>query len=184
NLNTTSFTDGEPIPEYAVEDDWFNGNELLPRFQWSNTDDLNDIHPEPLPVDFYGALYNEVVLASGRLAPPGWRIPTTEDFRDLEAFVATDGHAGSESEALKAVFSWSPDEANGTDVYGFAALPNGYVSGVGTATGTPIIGTLATSDMNPEGDARRTVVNLMDQGALQYAENSIFLGAGVRCIRE
>jgi hypothetical protein len=56
NLRATSFTDGTPITEWAFGDDWFHRTELLGFFQWAETSDLNGLHEDELPEDFYGAL--------------------------------------------------------------------------------------------------------------------------------
>lgn len=182
NLRVTSFNDGTPITQWTFGESWFAGGST-PRFQWANTDDLNNLHADELPQEYYGALYNEAALASGRLAPEGWRIPAPEDFDALEAFLISDGHEGNVVTALKATESWVPLFGNGTDLYGFRALANGYVAGGGTATGTQVIATFATDRVDLV-ELTRTVVNLHDTESLQMAANRIELGAGVRCIRD
>lgn len=180
NLKVTSFNDGTPIGLWSFGEDWYYALEPMAWYQWSSTYDLNNIYPDPLPEDFYGALYNEFALDSGRLAPDGWRLPTRADFEVLEQTLTADG---LDATALKTDFGWSPETSNGTDDYGFNALPSGYVSAGGTATGTPAIVILATSETNPAARTRH-VVTLFDDPTLQYNENGVQLGAGVRLIRE
>lgn len=182
NLRVTSFNDGTPITQWTFGESWFAGG-ATPQYQWANTEDLNNLHDEDLPHDYYGALYNEAALASGRLAPEGWRIPTPDDFAALEAFLISDGQEGNVVTALKATESWVPLFGNGTDLYGFRALANGYVAGGGTATGTQVIATFATDRVDLV-ELTRTVVNLHDTESLQMEANRIELGAGVRCIRD
>ncbi len=182
-FRATTFNDGVAIAEWEFGDDWFAGG-ATPLYQWADASDLNGLYDEELPEDFYGALYNEGALASGRLAPEGWRIPTEQDFLDLEAFVASDGHAGREAEALKSTSGWTPDSYNGSDAYGFNALPNGYVAAGGTATGAQVIAGLATSTVDADAKTR-LIINLMfDEPTMFYGQNSILLGAGVRLIKE
>ena len=146
----------------------------------ANTFDFNDFYDFELPFDFYGAVYNEAAIASGKLAPAGWRIPTEQDFVELQNHIANDGHPGEEATALKSTTGWS---VGGTDVYGFNGLPNGYVTPFGTSTGAQVISTWTTSDLNPATQTRR-IVNLFDKGQILYFDQSILLGAGIRCIKE
>ena len=73
----------------------------------------------------YGRLYS-LVEAMGA-CPAGWKLPTDDDWTKLVE------HAGGEATAgkkLKATSGWN-NNGNGTDDYGFAALPggNGYPDG-------------------------------------------------------
>lgn len=181
NLKTTTFNDGEAITEWEFGDSWY-ATGITPLYQWAGTSDLNNIYPEPLPHDFYGAMYNEAALASGKLAPTGWRIPSEDDFIELEDFLANDGHFENEATVLKSTFGWTDFSGNGTDLYGFNGLPNGYVAAGGTATGSESIATWATTDIN-ETEQTRTVLNLYQESTMLYSNNSNRLGAGVRCVR-
>lgn len=181
NLKTTKFTDGTAITEWNQGDNWNRDNQTFPYYQWADTSDLNNIYDEELPEDFYGAVYNEAALTSGKLAPEGWRIPTEQDWIILRSFLASDGQQGEEGTALKSSSGWAPTENNGTDVYGFKALPNGYVTSFGTATGAGVICNLATSETNTADQTRR-VLNILGS-SLDFENNSTFLGSGVRCIK-
>lgn len=183
NLKTTTYNDGTPITEYQFGDDWHNGNTQLAYYQWANTSDLNNVHTEELPTDYYGVMYNNYAIETGKLAPEGWRIPTQADFETLEAFIAADGHAGNEATVLKSKTGWVESSGNGTDVYGFNGLPNGYVSTPGTPTASELICTWATTNVNTT-DKTRLSVNLFDESTISYAHNSIAIGAGIRCIKE
>jgi len=182
NLKTTTYNDGEAIPEWTFGEDWYNGSNPVAHYQWANTDDLNNLYEEELPFDFYGAIYNEVSLASGKLAPIGWRIPSEQDFIELENYISNDGYSGDEATVLKSPYGWAPSANNGTDIYGFNGLPNGYVAAGGTATGSQVICSWATSD-NPTEQTRR-IANLFDEPTILYFDNGIQLGAGLRCIKE
>lgn len=75
--------------------------------------------------DKYGRLYawNEAV----DVCPDGWRLPLNTDF---ETLIATAGGKSVAARKLKATFGW--DEENGSDEFGFMALPSGYRSADGT----------------------------------------------------
>ena len=82
NLKTTKLNDGTPITEYKSFNPnrsafpWFSTTNPQMLFQWATTFDLNNLHPNDLPFDYHGAHYNNLAIQSGKLAIPGWRIPT------------------------------------------------------------------------------------------------------------
>ncbi len=189
NLKTTKYNDGTPIVEFTFEEfgsNWGSLNNEIGHYRWADTSDLNNVVDEELTFDAYGAMYNHFAIESGKLAPEGWRIPTKADFKTLENFITTDGHAGNEATVLKTKTGWFQSSGNGTDVYGFKAVPNGYVSTVGTATLANGVCTWATSELTGVivGSQTRTSIQLFDSGSILYSENAIQIGAGIRCIKE
>jgi uncharacterized protein (TIGR02145 family) len=73
----------------------------------------------------YGRLYNWETAKA--VCPEGWNLPTETGWRELEHFAGGNEVAGKK---LKAKRGWG-DSGNGTDNYGFSALPSspGYGSG-------------------------------------------------------
>ena len=70
----------------------------------------------------YGRLYDWVEALT--IAPEGWHLPTKEEWERMTAFIGGDGVEGKK---LKAKTGWHKDcNGNGTDEYGFSALPGGY----------------------------------------------------------
>jgi uncharacterized protein (TIGR02145 family) len=67
----------------------------------------------------YGRLYDWQTAIS--VCPPNWRLPNNEDWYKLFLY-ANDATAGK---YLKAVSGWDKN-GNGTDAFGFSALPGGY----------------------------------------------------------
>ena len=65
----------------------------------------------------YGVLYNWP--AAMEACPDGWHLPSDEEWSELEDYVITGGTA------LKATSGWQ-HAGNGTNGYGFYALPGGY----------------------------------------------------------
>jgi uncharacterized protein (TIGR02145 family) len=65
----------------------------------------------------YGRLYTWKEALT--VAPPGWRLPTDEEWQKLVDFAGGDSVAG---EKLRAKNGW---DGNGTDAFGFSALPGG-----------------------------------------------------------
>lgn len=81
----------------------------------------------------YGRLYTyEAALEA---CPDGWRIPTDEEWKELELYIGMDsaeinneGIRGGEeklADKLKSDTLWLENK-NGTDDYGFSALPGGF----------------------------------------------------------
>ena len=138
---------------------------------------------EDLPFDYYGAMYNHFAIESGKIAPVGWRMPTSQDFIELENYLTNNGQSGTEGEALKTEAGWLDPAGNGTDAIGFKGLPNGYINALGGPTLGGGICTWATSDVSVQ-NGTRTVINLFDTTTIIYENNAIQIGAGIRCIKE
>ncbi|MGB6269339.1 MAG: fibrobacter succinogenes major paralogous domain-containing protein [Olleya sp.] len=140
NLKTTTYNDGTPITFYQFDihgNNWAaTGGQFTNTgfYQWADTSDLSNIVDEELAFDAYGAMYNHFAIESGKLAPEGWRIPTEADFIELENFLANDGNTGNEATVLKSETGWNDSSENGTNAYGFNALPNGYINALGGPT--------------------------------------------------
>ncbi|MFA6835179.1 MAG: fibrobacter succinogenes major paralogous domain-containing protein [Fibrobacteraceae bacterium] len=60
------------------------------------------------------------------VCPYGWHIPTNDEWTTLEDAVGGSDVAGT---MLKSTSGW--ESGNGTDSYGFSALPGGYFNGLG-----------------------------------------------------
>ena len=74
----------------------------------------------------YGRLYNWYAVDDARgLCPSGWHVPTDGEWTGLEDFITSQGFSGTEGTALKSTYGWY-DAGNGTDDFGFSALPGGY----------------------------------------------------------
>jgi len=79
---------------------------------------------DPANGEKYGRLYTwEEAM---KVCPEGWRLPSREEWRTLVGFAGGIGHpfliAGKK---LKAKSGWNKN-GNGTDDYGFSALPGGF----------------------------------------------------------
>ncbi len=69
----------------------------------------------------YGALYNYNSVKSMKTFIEGWRMPTHEEWSNLAVYVGENPGI-----KLKSREGWHED-GNGTDDYGFNALPAGYL---------------------------------------------------------
>jgi uncharacterized protein (TIGR02145 family) len=70
--------------------------------------------------DALGALYRQE--KAQKACPAGWRMSTNSDWDNLVSIAGGESNAGRK---LKAKKGWN-NNGNGTDDYGFSALPAGY----------------------------------------------------------
>jgi len=74
--------------------------------------------------DKYGRLYNWSTAMNA--CPSGWHLPSLAEWKVLSDYVASAaGVASVAGTKLKATSGWY-NNGNGTDDYGFSALPGGY----------------------------------------------------------
>ncbi|MFB6318397.1 FISUMP domain-containing protein [Saccharicrinis sp. FJH54] len=136
NLKAIKFSDGTPIENITGDTNWANlgDNETDKVYCWYNNDISNK--------DVYGALYTYAAATNGTpydginpvqgVCPTGWHLPSDEEWKVLEVFLGMsqiqvdeyDWRGIDEGGKLKASSGWY--NGNGTDDFGFAALPGGY----------------------------------------------------------
>lgn len=124
NLKTTMYNDNVNIPNVTVNNDW--AALTTPAYSWAQN---NETTYKPL----YGAIYNWYAVATEKLCPTGWHVPSDADFGALEINLGmTVAQAGAlewrgtdQGKQLKNTTGWNTNE-NGTNTSGFAALPSGY----------------------------------------------------------
>ena len=113
NLITTTYNDSIPIT--LEEDNTTWSNLTTGAYCWWHNNEAAH----------YGILYNWYTIETSILCPDGWHIPSDEEWTALEDYLTNNGHEGTEGTALKATKWWAWG-GNGTDDYGFTALPGGY----------------------------------------------------------
>ena len=115
NLRTTVYADSTGIPHITGNDTWTD----LAFGALCNYDNNEG------NVAIYGRLYNwHAVNSASGLCPSGWHVPTDGEWMELEDFIASQGFSGTEGTALKSTAGWV-NNGNGTDDFGFSALPGG-----------------------------------------------------------
>jgi len=126
NLKTTKYNNGLEIPNVTGSSAWLSLTSGA--YCWYNNDKSN--------AETYGALYNWYAVNTGNLCPVGWRVPSDEEWKYLEGFADSKytigdtiwnnsmGRGLDVGQRLKATSGWG-SEGNGTDNFGFAALPGG-----------------------------------------------------------
>jgi uncharacterized protein (TIGR02145 family) len=117
NLKVTHYPNGTEIPLVTNNDTWgaLGDNDTDDAYCYYNNKSTSQ----------YGALYT--YAAALNACPTGWHLPSDAEWTTLETFISNDGHSGTEGTALKATTGWDLN-GNGTDNYGFSALPGGFRS--------------------------------------------------------
>jgi len=175
NLKTTTFNDGEPIKSSP----WASNEG---RYQWASTNDLNNAVDFDIPSDYYGVIYNFAAINSGKLAPKGWRVATLEDWKQLISNVKENGYANRDAFALKSDSGWF-NNGHGDNVFGFNALPAGYVDTFGTPKVDGIIANWGTKNQLNQF-TYETVSLLYDTDKTFIGSSTLSFGTSVRCIKE
>ena len=146
NLRTTVYANGDAIAMHLSSTDWdlstqgafsvfgeMDGSEC-----YDDSPGLDACEQEQSLVA-YGRLYNWYAVNDQRgICPIGWHVPTDEEWKTLEIELgmnsseadATGERGSNQGDQLKSISGWY-DNGNGTDDFGFSALPGGYLSAGG-----------------------------------------------------
>jgi len=128
----------------------------------------------------YGRLYHNYGLSDA--CPSGWHIPSNVEWQSLITFV---GGAGTGGNKLKSKVYWA-NNGNGTDDYGFSALPGGYHDSYNYSS----IGSAAAFWCAGNGTAYLFMVEFGTSAAISYTgyvyASSQTQGSkfSVRCVRD
>jgi uncharacterized protein (TIGR02145 family) len=122
----------------------------------------------------YGRLYSWDVAM--KACPAGWHLPTNQEWQTLVDFVGGRSTAGTK---LK---SKSPNW-NGTDDYGFSALPGGYRSTDGSFYGLGSWGYWWAATEGDVDDAYYWIMYAGGEGVYDGSDGKEF-GSSVRCLRD
>jgi uncharacterized protein (TIGR02145 family) len=175
NLNVDKFRNGDPIPEAKTAVEWEKlGKEGKPAWCYYDNDISNG--------EKYGKLYNWFAVNDLRgLAPEGWRIPNDSDWLKLSNFLGGEMVSGTK---MKSIEHWF-ENGNGTNLYGFNALPGGFRNIAGTFfdIGKNISFGSATEKSNEES----YYVFLEYSGGFLHIGSSIYspksCGNYIRCVK-
>ena len=108
NLWTTKYNDGTAIP--------FGRGLTTPCYTWYGDDLANK--------EQYGAYYNWYAVNTGKLCPVGWHVSTQSDWDILISYAGTQAK-------LQTTTGWDSNY-NGTDNFGFSAVPAGICNATGS----------------------------------------------------
>ena len=119
NLNTSTFRNGDAIPEAASAEEWvFASENQQPAWCWHPIDTAENV----ITPSKCGKLYNWYAVNDPRgLAPKGWKIPSDDEWSKLSNFLGGESNAGKK---LKSTNGWL-DGGNGTNESEFNGQPWG-----------------------------------------------------------
>jgi uncharacterized protein (TIGR02145 family) len=140
-------------------------------YDWATTMERAETYNEVLAVPSASRNYQGI-------CPSGWHVPNDNEWNALATAVGGQGTAGTK---LKVTSGWTQD-ANGTDEYGFSALPGGYRSGSEFSFAGAYGFWWSSSEVNG-GEAHRWVMP-NDYEYLAREEGIKSDGRSVRCIQD
>ncbi len=174
NLNVSHFRNGDPIPVAQTYSDYKKAtDEEKPISCYYEFDSVNGVK--------YGKMYNWYTVNDPRgLAPNGWRVASDADWKQLVDFLGD-----KTSIKLKSKSGWKQN-GNGTDDYGFSALPAGSLGYTGYGSGIGLTAKWWTSTEIGEEkawfwSANYNSKNLPNIGSFKSPKSS---GFSVRCVKD
>lgn len=134
NLKVTRYSDSSAIPHISNDYEWSN----LQTIDYDDAYCYYRNNAAGTEADTYGALYTWLATLGGAggntsnfnpsgeqgVCPDGWHLPSAAEWEELEQYLNDNGFPGNEATALKSTYGWE-DDNNGTDDFGFTALPSG-----------------------------------------------------------
>lgn len=140
NLKVTRYNDGSDIPKLSDNYLWSTTNSGA--YSIYSHELIDGINSEEEVMEMQGGLYNYYAVVDERgLCPSGWRLPTDQEWKDLELFMGMDenevhlqGWRGTDQGGrLKSVRTepqphprWNAPNLLAQDLYGYNAIPSKY----------------------------------------------------------
>jgi uncharacterized protein (TIGR02145 family) len=158
NWRSTKYADGTPIPHVTGSSEWKGLSTPAYCFYDNTTDEDSMV--------LFGALYNWYVVNPSNpksIAPSGWRVPSDEDWAELEEYLGANGYnwvdTATGNQVAKALTSdrgewpemkWDEITASqmpgkigydqgGNNSSGFSAVPAGFRNNLGTFVNVGIL---------------------------------------------
>jgi uncharacterized protein (TIGR02145 family) len=113
------------------------------------------------------------------VCPNGWHLPDTTEWENLFAAV---GGRSTASDVLRSSDGWYYNK-NGTNAYGFTALPAGYGGDGCSFGGDTSNGFFWTATQTSEDDAYYVLLSVYNEGPRVTSEGKNF-GLSVRCVKD
>ena len=188
NLNTSSFSNGDPIAQAKNTEEWENFfNQKIPAYCSMYYNPKND--------SVYGKVYNWWAVVDLRgLAPEGFMVPSLQDWMGLKAHLNYDTICKCyppilrSADKLKSTTQWK-GELKGDNLYNMNILPAGYVRNDGRFEGRGLQVSYWTCSpenaANNLGDSYSTYYMLFkhDNSDIKYDNNFDANGHFVRCAK-
>jgi uncharacterized protein (TIGR02145 family) len=170
------------IPQISSGNEWYaiaNEGNHTGQSAWAYYG--NDPGKDPI----HGKLYNWYAVKTGMICPPGWHIPTVEEWRILSNFLGGAEVAGIK---MKSVTGWTNPYLITTNESGFTGLPSGTRSISGSFWNLGLNGYWWSSSLYDEARYGEKVVwstNLgVDYSHLGFHYSSSTNGFSCRCLKD
>jgi uncharacterized protein (TIGR02145 family) len=174
NLRTSTYANGEPIPNVTNNGQWSN----LSTGAWCNYDN------NTLNNSIYGKLYNWYTVVDARnLCPTGWHVPSSLEWEVLVDLLGGELSAGGK---MKSIVGWESPNQGATNESGFSGLPGGYryYFQTGYFSDIGFYGYWWSTTTQPStSNAWSRTLNYSDDNA-SLASDAKKNGLSVRCIRD
>jgi uncharacterized protein (TIGR02145 family) len=173
NLKSIKLNDGTAIPLVTSNNSW--SNMTTPAYCYYGNDSTTY-------KSYYGALYNWHTVATNKLCPSGWHVPTLGEWTTLNATLGVDTIAGG---MLKegGTAHWSYPNTHATNSSGFTALPTGYRFYNGSFQNFGISGNWWSSTA-ANSDAANYTFLVYSDGKLGKNSLDNTYGFSVRCVKD
>jgi uncharacterized protein (TIGR02145 family) len=168
NLDVSTFRNGDKIPEAKSNEEWTKAfNEGKPAWCYYNNKKLNQ----------NGKLYNYYAVIDSRgLAPTGWEIPTSRQFRYFQ-----DSLRYWELQSNK----WGKVPCKKCDIFGFSALPVGWRDSEGKFEWKDLISFFwSRSEIDSLSSVRFQIYEKDGNGIQSLRLTKKGVGLSVRCIKQ
>ena len=173
NLRTTTYANGDPIPNVTDNTQWL----YLPTGAWSHYN--NDSQYE----NPYGKLYNWYTVNDSRnVCPTGWHVPSDAEWTVLSDYLGGGAVAGGKMKSTGTAY-WLNPNTGATNESGFSGLPGGSRNYYGAFYNIGYYGNWWSSTEGGAGNAwfRYLYCNL---GGVYRDYYGKWAGFSVRCLRD
>jgi uncharacterized protein (TIGR02145 family) len=176
NLSTSTYRNGDPIPNVTDEVAW---RELATgAYCWYGNDSV--AHDST-----YGKLYNGFAVKDNRsLCPTGWHVPTDDEWTALTDYLGGAGVAGGKMKET-GLTHWAYPNYGATNVSNYTALPGGMRPPGGWFGYHPYAAYIWSSSVylpDPLGNWFRSLSN--DNEVVAAGQADLNGGLSVRCIQD
>lgn len=172
NLRTTIYNDGTPIPNVTDSTEW---SSLSTGAYCNNNNDMGN-------AGTYGRLYNFYAVSTGKLCPPGWHVPTNEEWVILNDYLG--GHLVAGGELKETGTShWNEPNTGATNSTGFTALPGGFRYSDGAFESIGDFGYWwSSTETGTDGAHGRNMYSFYSY--LYYSHYYKVAGYSIRCVKD
>lgn len=197
NLKTTKYNDGTYIP--TVKGTYWN--EFFDLLSPGYCDYFYN-KPNKNLKNTFGVLYNGYAVATGKLAPIGWHVPSIDDWKKLSDYLGGDSISGAKLKSactsslanhldFMYLGNWMPPNTGATNYSGFSALPGGHYNEISPDDIDPFLsftkigyyGYWWSSTQNISGNHYTLILEYDNTSTFFFPEDKR-LGFSVRCVRD